>query len=122
MSYAQTLSAAVRLEDKAARSKGLARRRDEAVLACDSDGPRYRHPSARQGPVLAHLAYLEIERARPVHDAASVLPEPRTRCCGEFGGAAMAARVRGGPNAGVDPHVRWRPEKRSVGQGGVGQG
>src|SRR3546814_11898168 len=63
--YAQSLSAAVRLEDKAALAKGFARPLDEAALACDSDGPRYRHPSARQAPVLAPLAYLQITRARP---------------------------------------------------------
>src|SRR3546814_12685021 len=61
--HAQSLSAAIRLEDKAPLAKGFARRLNEAALACDSDGPRYGHPSARQGPVLAHLAYLEIRSA-----------------------------------------------------------
>ena len=106
--HAETLAAAVRLQDDRLVGEMAPRGGHDAIAAGHQDGARRGDAVALQGCVLPRLADLQVERARPVDHAPAPAREPCEHGSGQFRGIAMVPRVRRGTHAVVEHALRRR--------------
>ena len=110
--HAQPLAAPVRLQDHRLIREVAPSRGGDAVAPGHQDGARRGDAVALQGGVLAHLADLQVQRARPVDHAPAPSHEPGQHRGGELRREAVVARMRRGAHTVVE-HAFGRRRARS---------